>query len=134
MGALAFAGAARVSWPLRENVFVLGAANGAFSIAAIGAMMALASQGRGAREGVRMGLWGASQAIAFGGGGFVGTMLADSARWLVGSSGLAYAFVFALETVGFVVSAGLALRIAFQGAGAGSGGRDLEAVPGEVVA
>ena len=101
------------AWPLRENVFLLGMANGAFSIAAIGAMMALASEGRGAREGVRMGMWGASQAIAFGGGGFLGTVLADVARWLVGSSSAAYSFVFALEALGFVVAAWLALGIAF---------------------
>jgi BCD family chlorophyll transporter-like MFS transporter len=51
------------------TVFVLGVANGAFSIAAIASMMALATEGRAAREGVRMGLWGAAQAIAFGVGG-----------------------------------------------------------------
>ena len=113
MSGLVVAGVGHLQWPLKENVFALGVANGAFSIAAIGAMMALASQGRGAREGVRMGLWGASQAIAFGSGGFIGTVLADMARWLIGSSGSAYALVFALEVVGFVVAAGLALRIAF---------------------
>ena len=37
-------------WPLRANVFALGVANGAFSIAAIGSMMALAGCGREARE------------------------------------------------------------------------------------
>jgi BCD family chlorophyll transporter-like MFS transporter len=60
-----------------------------------------------------MGLWGASQAIAFGGGGFLGTVLADLAKLLVGSSGSAYALVFGLEVVGFVVAAWLALGIAF---------------------
>ena len=100
-------------WPLSANVFLLGLANGAFSIAAIGAMMALASKGRGSREGVRMGLWGASQAIAFGGGGFVGTVLADLAKWLVGAVGSAYSFVFGLEALGFTVAAWLALHIAY---------------------
>jgi BCD family chlorophyll transporter-like MFS transporter len=76
-------------------------------------MMALASQGQGTREGVRMGLWGASQAIAFGGGGFVGTVLADLARWVIGSSGSAYALVFGLEVIGFVAAAWLALSISF---------------------
>jgi BCD family chlorophyll transporter-like MFS transporter len=113
MSGLVIAGIGQLQWPLRENVFVLGVANGAFSIAAIGAMMALASQGQGAREGVRMGLWGASQAIAFGGGGFLGTILADGAKLLFGASGRAYALVFGLEVVGFVVAAWLALRIAF---------------------
>jgi BCD family chlorophyll transporter-like MFS transporter len=113
MSGLVIAGLGQLHWPLRENVFVLGIGNGAFSIAAIGAMMALASQGQGSREGVRMGLWGASQAIAFGGGGFLGTVLADLAKLLVGSSGSAYALVFGLEVVGFVVAAWLALGIAF---------------------
>jgi MFS transporter, BCD family, chlorophyll transporter len=98
-------------WPLRENVFLLGVANGAFSIAAIGAMMAMASQGQHGREGVRMGLWGASQAIAFGAGGFIGTVLADAAKWLIGNAASAYAFVFALEATAFIIAAWLALNI-----------------------
>jgi BCD family chlorophyll transporter-like MFS transporter len=112
MAGLTIAGLGGLQWPLRANVFALGVANGAFSIAAIGAMMAMASQGQGAREGVRMGLWGASQAIAFGGGGFVGTVLADLAKWWIGSAGSAYALVFALESVGFVAAAWIALGIA----------------------
>jgi BCD family chlorophyll transporter-like MFS transporter len=78
-------------WPLRANVFALGVANGAFSIAAIGSMMALAGQGRAAREGVRMGLWGAAQAIGFAVGGVLGTAASDLARWLLGSQVAAYA-------------------------------------------
>jgi BCD family chlorophyll transporter-like MFS transporter len=111
---LVVAGVAGMPWPLRENVFLLGVANGAFSIAAIGAMMAMASQGRGAREGVRMGMWGASQAIAFGVGGFLGTVLADLGKLLMGSSatlGNAYAMVFALEAIAFVAAAWLAINI-----------------------
>ena len=69
-------------WPLQASVFALGVANGAFAVAAIGSMMALAGRGREAREGVRMGLWGAAQAIAFGLGGFAGTVAADLARQL----------------------------------------------------
>ncbi len=102
------------AWPVRENVFLLGVANGAFSIAAIGAMMAMANQGQQAREGVRMGLWGASQAIAFGAGGFIGTVLADAARWIIGganAAGYAYAFVFALEAAAFLIAAWLAVYI-----------------------
>ena len=60
------------AWPLRPTVFALGVANGAFAVAAIGSMMGLAGEGREAREGVRMGLWGAAQAIAFGLGGLRG--------------------------------------------------------------
>lgn len=103
------------AWPLRENVFLLGVANGAFSIGAIGSMMQLASQGRASREGVRMGLWGAAQGIAFGLGGLAGTAASDLARWLIAQPGSAYACVFALEGVLFAVSALLAARIAIAG-------------------
>lgn len=111
LGGLSLAGIAGAGWPLRENVFLLGVANGAFSIGAIGSMMQLASQGRSAREGVRMGLWGAAQGIAFGLGGLAGTLASDLARWLIASPGAAYACVFALEALLFAVSAGLARRI-----------------------
>jgi hypothetical protein len=55
MAGLVAAGVGAAAWPLRENVFLLGAANGAFSIAAIGSMMALAEAGKPGTEGVRMG-------------------------------------------------------------------------------
>lgn len=105
------AGLIGIQWPFRETVFLLGVANGAFSIAAIGSMMRLAGQGRAGREGVRMGLWGAGQAVAFGLGGLLGTAASDLARWLLGSPATAYASVFALEALLFVASAWLAARI-----------------------
>jgi BCD family chlorophyll transporter-like MFS transporter len=111
LASLVAAGAVGPAWPFRVTVFVLGAANGAFSIAAIGSMMRLSGQGRQRREGVRMGLWGAAQAVAFGLGGIVGTAASDLAHWLIGSTGAAYASVFALEALLFVVSAVLAARI-----------------------
>ena len=98
-------------WPLRANVFALGAANGAFAVAAIGSMMGLASDGGRGREGTRMGLWGASQAIAFGIGGFLGTMIVDVTRFFTGSPSLSYTTVFAFEGLLFLVSAVLAARI-----------------------
>ncbi len=111
---LVIAGIFGMPWPLRENVFLLGVANGAFSIAAIGAMMAMATQGKGAREGVRMGMWGASQAIAFGAGGFLGTVLADLGKFLLGSQaaqGAPYALVFGLEAAAFIAAAWMAMNI-----------------------
>lgn len=108
---LAAAGGSGGQWPLKANVFLLGVANGAFSIGAIGSMMRLANEGRHRREGVRMGLWGAAQAVSFGLGGLVGTAASDVARWLIAAPGLAYASVFALEGALFVVSAVLAWHI-----------------------
>jgi MFS transporter, BCD family, chlorophyll transporter len=112
------------AWPFKATVFLLGVANGAFSIAAIGSMMSLASatgastsaSGAAAkrREGTRMGLWGAAQAIAFGLGGFAGTVASDVARWLLGSAAAGYASVFALEAVFFLVAAALAASLGQQ--------------------
>ena len=116
LASLVMAGAVGPAWPFRSTVFVLGVANGAFSIAAIGSMMRLAGQGRERREGVRMGLWGAAQAVAFGLGGVIGTAASDLAQWLIGSPGPAYASVFALEALLFVASAWLAARIDAPGA------------------
>ena len=108
LAGLSVAGFVGPGWPLKETVFALGVANGAFSIGAISSMMRLASQGRHSREGVRMGLWGAAQAVAFGLGGLMGTAASDMARWLIASPGVAYASVFGLEAGLFVLSAVLA--------------------------
>lgn len=111
LASLVAAGAVGPAWPLRTTVFALGMANGAFSIAAIGSMMRLAGQGREGREGVRMGLWGAAQAVAFGMGGMVGTGTSDLAHRLLGTPSVAYATVFAFEALLFVAAAVLAARI-----------------------
>ena len=80
-------------------------------------MMRLAGEGRASREGVRMGLWGAAQAIAFGIGGLAGAAASDVAKVLLGAPGPAYASVFALEAALFVVSASMAARIGRSKAG-----------------
>lgn len=108
---LAVAGFVGPGWPLRASVFALGLANGAFAVAAIGSMMGLAGAGRASREGVRMGLWGAAQAIAFALGGFGGTVAVDLSRQLFAGPGVAYATVFAGQAVLFLVSALLAARV-----------------------
>jgi BCD family chlorophyll transporter-like MFS transporter len=96
---------------LRPAVMLLGAANGAFSIAAIGSMMRMAGEGPAAREGVRMGLWGAAQALAFGLGGLIGAAGSDATRALLGSAVPAYGAVFTAEAVLFIVAALLALGV-----------------------
>jgi BCD family chlorophyll transporter-like MFS transporter len=112
--AIAVGGLLAPAWPLRASVFILGAANGAFAVSAIGSMMGLASQGRGQREGVRMGLWGAAQALAFGAGGIFGTGASDVFRSVFGAPAPAYAAVFFLEALLFVIAARLAASV-FQG-------------------
>jgi BCD family chlorophyll transporter-like MFS transporter len=98
-------------WPLRANVFLLGVSNGAFSIAAIGSMMSLAGAGAQPREGTRMGLWGAAQAVGFALGGLFGSAASDLARWLLGDPARSYGSVFAFEALMFVASAALAWHI-----------------------
>jgi BCD family chlorophyll transporter-like MFS transporter len=104
------------AWPLKPTVFVLGLTNGAYATAAIGSMMGLVKSGRRSREGVRMGLWGAAQAVAFALGGVVGTAGVDVARWAFGTPTSAYAFVFAAEAVFFVIATVLAVRISRENA------------------
>jgi BCD family chlorophyll transporter-like MFS transporter len=108
---LATAAVVGPSWPLRETVFMLGVTNGAYAVAAIGSMMALVGAGSEQREGVRMGLWGAAQAFAFGIGGFLGTLASDVARYLLTSPALSYAVVFASEAGLFVVAAVMAVWV-----------------------
>lgn len=101
--------------PIRPVVFALGLANGAYAVAAIGQMMRLVGAGRPDRQGVRMGLWGAAQGVAFGLGGLLGAAASDLARQLLASPVLAYAAVFTAEAVLFLISAALALAVARQG-------------------
>ena len=110
LAALALAAVAGPGWPLGINVFVLGLGNGVFAVAAIGAMMGLAGAGETTREGVRMGVWGASQAIAFGLGGLTGAVGVDFARATLGEDGAAFQLVFAIEAAAFVLAALLAIK------------------------
>ncbi|MDE2049064.1 MAG: BCD family MFS transporter [Betaproteobacteria bacterium] len=112
LSALALSAFAGRGWPLRETIFLLGVANGVFAVAAIGAMMQRASQGEPDREGVRMGLWGAAQAVAFALGGLAGTLASDVAHAVLTSGASAYAAVFALEAVGFLAAAYLSAPLA----------------------
>ena len=94
--------------PLEAAVFGLGVFNGMFAVSAIGSMMTLAGRGPSSREGTRMGLWGAAQAIAAGFGGLVGTLLVDMLQAAQFSTVSAYGIVFTFEAVLFIWSAVLA--------------------------
>jgi BCD family chlorophyll transporter-like MFS transporter len=107
---------------LRVTVFALGAANGVFTVGGVGAMMALtappagptphgAGDGR-AGTGLRLGIFGAAQAVAYGTGGFAGGAASDLARAALGTPAAGYAAVFLAEAVLFAGAAWLALRSA----------------------
>lgn len=110
MAALALGAQAGPGWPLALNVWLLGLANGVFAVAAIGAMMTLAAGGGPGREGVRMGVWGAGQAIAFALGGMIGAGGVDLLRAATGTPADAFALVFGVESLLFVAAAWLAWR------------------------
>lgn len=112
IGGLVLAAAAPQGWPLVGNVVALGVANGVFAVAAIGSMMALAGTAGPRRSGMRMGLWGAAQAIAFGLGGLAGTIAVDLLRLVTDDPASAYGAVFALEGLTFLTAAVIALRLA----------------------
>lgn len=101
-------------------VIALGVFNGVFAVAAIGSMMQLAGRGRARREGTRMGLWGAAQAVAAGVGGLLGTALVDALS-LVAPDPAAFGAVFLVEAALFVLAAAMAVRATARPA----------AVPGE---
>jgi len=108
---LAIAGFVGPAWPLTPTVFLLGVANGAYAVAAIGSMMGLVGRGRERREGTRMGLWGAAQAVAFGIGGIAATGAVDLARVFTDSLPAAYGSVFVAEAALFVLATAYAVRL-----------------------
>jgi BCD family chlorophyll transporter-like MFS transporter len=106
---IAAAAAVGPGWPLRASILAMGITNGVYAIVAIGAMMNLVSAGHRNREGTRMGIWGASQAVAYGTGGFLGTFASDATQHLVSSVSLSYALVFAAEAGLYLFAASLAI-------------------------
>jgi BCD family chlorophyll transporter-like MFS transporter len=112
LAGLAVSASSGGAWPLSANVAFLGFANGIFAVAAIGTMMALAGAGGQRREGVRMGVWGASQAIAFGLGGLAGAVAVDVMRAVLASDERAFMLVFTAEAGLFLAAAWLALGVA----------------------
>lgn len=111
LGLIATLGQVGPHAPLFATVTGLGLFNGMFAVAAIGAMMALAGEGREAREGTRMGLWGAAQALAAGFGGLIGAATVDIFRHILANDADAFGIVFFLESALFIVAAFMAIRV-----------------------
>lgn len=87
---------------LRWTIGGLGIANGVFAIGALGSMMA---EARGDGAGLRMGIFGAAQAVAYAVGAFAGAVLSDLGRAALGSDARGYAMVFAVEAFLFLAAA-----------------------------
>ena len=100
-----------LNFPLQNAVVLLGFMNGIFAVAAIGTMMELAGKGKKAREGTRMGLWGAAQAIAAAFAMLIGTSAVDVMKLLSFDNASAYGIVFSIEALIFLISAGIAFLV-----------------------
>lgn len=93
-------------------VMMLGLANGVFAIGAIGSMMALTGDKTDGRAGLRLGVFGAAQALAYATGTMAGALGVDTAKAVLDSPLRGYLAVFSAEAVLFAASAFLALRSA----------------------
>ncbi|MEM7546238.1 MAG: BCD family MFS transporter [Pseudomonadota bacterium] len=111
LGVIALLGQSGPGAPLVPAVVALGFFNGMFAVAAIGSMMALAGEGRERREGTRMGLWGAAQAVAAGFGGLIGAGAVDIMRATLATDAAAFGIVFIAEACLFLAAALMALKI-----------------------
>ena len=94
---------------LTATVFSLGVANGVFAVGAIGSMMAMTAADTTRGTGIRLGVYGAAQAIAYGVGSLGGGVASDVTISAFGDPIRGYTAVFAGEAVLFVVAAGMAM-------------------------
>lgn len=95
--ALALGGQSRSDWPFASNVLALGFCNGVFAASAIGMMMRLASDGHPAREGTRIGVFGAAQFMGIARGAWYGAGALDGFRALTGLTPESYSAVFIIK-------------------------------------
>lgn len=110
LGFLAMGGLQGTGWPIAPNVMALGFCNGIFAVAAIAMMMRLASEGKDAREGTRMGVFGAAQSMGFAIGAAFGAAALDALRAATGMLVESYSAVFFFEALVFLSAAALAWR------------------------
>ncbi|MFN9351976.1 MAG: BCD family MFS transporter [Gemmatimonadota bacterium] len=97
---------------LRVILMGLGVANGAFAIGAISTMMTLTADAGDRTSGLRMGIFGAAQAVGTGIGQFLGAAGSDVSRALLGGVSLGYGAVFGAEALMFTIAAYFAMRSA----------------------
>ena len=96
---------------LNYSVALLGFFNGNFAVGAIGSMMELAGYGIKQREGTRMGLWGAGQAIAAGNAMIFSTLFVDILQSVTKDAAFSYGIIFTVEGILFLASAILATKL-----------------------
>ncbi|MDQ8170732.1 MAG: BCD family MFS transporter [Gemmatimonadota bacterium] len=94
---------------LSAIIFCLGVANGVFAVGAIGAMMAMTAADGTRGTGIRLGVYGAAQAIAYAAGSLGGGVASDLTIAWFGEPARGYTVVFAAEAVLFVIAAAMAM-------------------------
>jgi BCD family chlorophyll transporter-like MFS transporter len=94
---------------LQGTVFALGVANGVFAVGAIGSMMAMTAADTTRGTGIRLGVYGAAQAIAYAAGSLGGGVMSDLTIASMGDAARGYVAVFGVEAVLFIVAALMAL-------------------------
>ena len=99
---------------LTSSIALLGFFNGNFAVGAIGSMMQLAGIGKENREGTRMGLWGAGQAIAAGNAMIVSTLFVDILQKITQNAASSYGIIFAVEGILFLAAALLATKLIYS--------------------
>ncbi|MEM8983300.1 MAG: BCD family MFS transporter [Pseudomonadota bacterium] len=92
-------------------VIGVGLTNGLFAVAAIGSMMGYVSEGTKGRDGVRMGVWGAAQALAFGAGAVFGAAIVDLLRQFGISVPMSYATVFVVLGLLYALAAAVVVGL-----------------------
>ncbi|WP_422862922.1 MFS transporter [Endosaccharibacter trunci] len=110
LAACALSGQSALLSPL---VLLLGLGNGVFAVAAIGAMMQMAGRRGG---GVRIGLWGAAQALAMGAGDLGAGIAMQAAMRFLSAPSSAFAILLGLEAVLFGTAAWQSVRVFGGGA------------------
>lgn len=96
-------GALALGQPITLSSLILGFGNGLFVVGAIGSMMRIVAK-NSERAGTRMGVFGASQAIAAGLAGLLATAMIDLLEILFAPK-IAYGAVFMLEAALFLAAA-----------------------------
>ena len=109
LAALAFGAAHGAGFALQPCVFGLGVADGVFAVAAVGAMMAGVGDRTG-QAGLRMGVWGAAQALAYAAGGLVATGALQAGRAFWSGAGPGFALTLTLQGALFAAAAVLMSR------------------------
>ena len=89
----------------------LGFFNGTFAVGAIGSMMQLAGVGIAKREGTRMGLWGAGQAVAAGIAMIFSTLFVDVLQLITKNTATSYGIIFTIEGILFLAAAALTTKL-----------------------